>query len=90
MEFSLAQIIITGDYNYSDPQTRDSVIGFLEKVEGHKNIGDPLYTEAWIRSWKEFMERNGPYLGLNDTDEKTMIANLKEVRKQQQIFFSEN
>ncbi|XP_018014148.1 patched domain-containing protein 3 isoform X2 [Hyalella azteca] len=72
------QIIFAGDYEYHDNATADAILGFLEKVEALPNIGDPLYTVSWLRSWRSFMERNGEYLGINNTDEVSLIQNLKE------------
>uniref|UniRef100_A0A2P2HXT6 Patched domain-containing protein 3-like n=1 Tax=Hirondellea gigas TaxID=1518452 RepID=A0A2P2HXT6_9CRUS len=72
------QVVITGNLTYSDKATEDKILNFLEKLESHKHIGDPLYTESWLRSWKAFMGRNGVYLGLNNSDEQSFIDNLKE------------
>ncbi|KAF2366096.1 Protein patched/dispatched [Trinorchestia longiramus] len=72
------QIIISGDYEYNDNATADAMLDFLEEVESHPHIGDPLYTVSWLRSWRSFMDRNGAYLEINNTDEASLITNLKE------------
>ncbi|XP_047736660.1 patched domain-containing protein 3 [Hyalella azteca] len=72
-------IVFTGNITYSDPATEKLILDFVERVESHESIGDPLYTECWLRQWKRYMEKNGQYLGLNNSDEKTYIHNLQEL-----------
>ncbi|KAF2366095.1 Protein patched/dispatched [Trinorchestia longiramus] len=71
-------IVFSGNITYSDPATSDAILKFMDLVESHESIGDPLYTECWLRQWMRYMDKNGKYLGLNNTDEPTYIRNLKE------------
>ena len=74
-------MVFTSTYNYNDKATQDKILDFLKLVEGHQFVADNLYTEFWLKSYLSFMERNGEYLGLNNTDELTFIQNLREVRR---------
>lgn len=70
---------ITGDVNYSDPQTQQDLMELHQKFENMTYIAGPLYTESWIRAWLGFLDRNNEYLGLNVTTEEDFITNLREV-----------
>ncbi|KAA0189999.1 hypothetical protein HAZT_HAZT000998 [Hyalella azteca] len=71
-------IMFTGNITYSDPSTEAAILDFIEKVESLPSIGDPLYTDCWVRQWSRFMAKNGKYQGLNNSNEETYIRNLKE------------
>ena len=52
---------------------------FLEDIEDHPNIADPLLTESWLRSWRAFMARNGKFIGIENNNETMFVKNLKRV-----------
>ncbi|KAF2366094.1 Protein patched/dispatched [Trinorchestia longiramus] len=71
-------IIFTGNITYNDPATEKAILNLIDKAENHILIGDPLFSDCWLRKWSEFMNKNDRYLKLNNSDEKTFIRNLKE------------
>ncbi|XP_042239196.1 patched domain-containing protein 3-like isoform X2 [Homarus americanus] len=73
------QVAITGDLNYSDPETQRDLMELHLKFENMSYVAGPLYTESWLRAWLGFLERNQDYLGINITSEADFCANLKEM-----------
>ncbi|KAK8396858.1 hypothetical protein O3P69_005078 [Scylla paramamosain] len=74
------QVVITGDVNYSDPETQRGLMELHQQFENVSYIvGGPLYTESWITHWFSFLDRNMEYLGLNVTTEEEFIATLREI-----------
>jgi patched domain-containing protein len=74
------QVLITGDYNYSDPVTQMQIEELAQQLENTSYITNPLYTESWIRSFVSYVERNNDYLNLTLNNEQDFIDALKEVR----------
>ncbi|KAK7083691.1 Sterol-sensing domain of SREBP cleavage-activation [Halocaridina rubra] len=73
------QVVITGDLNYSDPETQEQLIDLHQKFENLSYVAGPLYTESWLRAWLGFIDRNQDYLELNVSTEEDFIYNLREI-----------
>ncbi|GLV34155.1 Patched-related [Carabus blaptoides fortunei] len=73
------QVIIAGDYNYSDPLTQMQIENFTQILENTSYISNPLYTESWLRSFLQYVERNQDYLNVTIATETEFIAALKEL-----------
>ncbi|XP_045601587.2 patched domain-containing protein 3 [Procambarus clarkii] len=72
------QVVITGDVNYSNPETQKDLLDLHKKFESLPYSAGPLYTESWLRGWLSFLRINEDYLGVNITSEKDFCSALKE------------
>lgn len=72
--------MITGNYNFSDPQVQDEVEMLTQKLENTSYISNSLYTESWLRTFVNYVSRNNDYLNVTIDNEVDFIKNLKEVR----------
>ncbi|XP_076630786.1 patched domain-containing protein [Colletes latitarsis] len=75
------QVVVSGEYDYSDPVIQQQMENLTRSLEASKYIsGGQLYTESWLRN----------IVGLvNDTtDEKSFISMLKESWLQPNSVFS--
>lgn len=75
------QVVITGNYNYSDPKVQDEVETLTQKLENTSYISNSLYTESWLRTFVNYVSRNNDYLNVTIDNEVDFIKNLKEVSK---------
>lgn len=72
-------MVISGDYNYSDPKIQDEVELLTQKLENTSYISNSLYTESWLRTFINYVSRNNDYLNVTIDNEPDFIQNLKEV-----------
>nr|XP_045593830.1 patched domain-containing protein 3-like [Procambarus clarkii] len=73
------QVVITGDLNYSDPETQKDLMALHKEFESTPYSIGSLYTESWLRAWLGFVERNKDFLDINITSEEDFCAELKEL-----------
>ncbi|XP_045445427.1 patched domain-containing protein 3 isoform X2 [Melitaea cinxia] len=73
------QVVISGNYNYSDPKIQDEVETLTQKLENTSYISNSLYTESWLRTFVTYVERNNDYLNVTIDNEEDFIQNLKEL-----------
>lgn len=73
------QVIVTGELNYSDPNTQAQIEDLMQSLENTSYITTPLYSESWLRSFISYVDRNNDYLNLTLDSEESFIAALKEV-----------
>lgn len=73
-------MVISGNYNYSDPKIQDEVETLTQKLENTSYISNSLYTESWLRTFVNYVERNNDYLNVTIDNEEDFIQNLKEVK----------
>lgn len=73
------QVILTGDLNYSDPNTQDEIEKLTETLENTSYVTSSLYTESWLRSFLSFLDRNNEFLNVTINSEQDFIDALKEV-----------
>ncbi|XP_058795764.1 patched domain-containing protein 3 [Phymastichus coffea] len=50
------QVVVSGQYNYSDPVIQEQMENLTLSLEGTKWIGSNIYTESWLRSFLSFYE----------------------------------
>lgn len=74
------QVVISGNYNYSDPMIQEEVETLTQRLENTSYISNSLYTESWLRTFVNYVERNNDYLNVSIDTEEDFIHNLKEVR----------
>ncbi|CAB3255396.1 unnamed protein product [Arctia plantaginis] len=73
------QVVISGEYNYSDPKVQDEVETLTQKLENTSYISNSLYTESWLRTFVDYVSRNNDYLNVTIDDEDEFLRNLKEL-----------
>lgn len=72
-------MVISGQYNYSDPMIQDEVEKLTQRLENTSYISNSLYTESWLRTFVDYVSRNNDYLNITIENEADFIQNLKEV-----------
>lgn len=77
--FGFFQVVISGDYNYSDPMFQRQVENLTRSLEASKYISKPIYTESWLRSFLSYVSRNDDYLNVTLDDESSFVKSLKEI-----------
>ncbi|XP_023935051.2 patched domain-containing protein 3 isoform X1 [Bicyclus anynana] len=73
------QVVISGNYNYSDPKIQEEVETLTQRLENTSYISNSLYTESWLRTFVNYVERNNDYLNVSIDTEEDFIHNLKEL-----------
>ncbi|KXJ68711.1 hypothetical protein RP20_CCG002034 [Aedes albopictus] len=73
------QVIITGNLNYSDPDTQMQIEDLMQSLENTSYISSPLYSESWLRSFVAYVDRNNDYLNLTLDTEEDFIKALKDI-----------
>lgn len=73
------QVVISGEYNYSDPKVQDEVEALTKSLENTSYISNSLYTESWLRTFVDYVSRNNDYLNVTIDNEDDFIQNLKEL-----------
>lgn len=73
------QVLITGDLNYSDPETQQNIEQLTERLENTSYVTSSLYSESWLRTFLSFVERNNDFLNVTIDNEIDFIAALREV-----------
>lgn len=73
------QVILTGDLNYSDPNTQNEIEKLTEAFESTSYVTSSLYTESWLRTFLDFLDRNREFLNVTIDSEQDFIDAMKEV-----------
>ncbi|CAH1990145.1 unnamed protein product [Acanthoscelides obtectus] len=73
------QVIIAGEYDYSDPDVQHQVENLTQTFENTSYISNTLYTESWLRSFLQYAQRNEDYLNISISNKKDFIKALKEL-----------
>ncbi|VEN54168.1 unnamed protein product [Callosobruchus maculatus] len=73
------QVIISGEYDYSDPMIQNQVENLTQTFENTSYISNTLYTESWLRSFIQYAERNQDYLNISIANKKDFVKTLKEL-----------
>ncbi|XP_020285051.1 patched domain-containing protein 3 isoform X2 [Pseudomyrmex gracilis] len=82
------QVIVSGEYNYSDPMIQKQMENLTKSLEASEYISAPIYTESWLRSFLIYVEDNQDYLNLTINDEDSFIETLKQEWLQSSSSFS--
>ncbi|KAH0552327.1 patched domain-containing protein 3 [Cotesia glomerata] len=72
------QVIVSGNYNYSDPVVQAQMESLMSALEGTPYISNPLYSESWLRSFLAYIEDNKDYLNTTLDSEESFIKSLKK------------
>ncbi|XP_043269886.1 patched domain-containing protein 3 isoform X2 [Venturia canescens] len=73
------QVIVSGQYDYSDPLIQEQMENLTSSLESTVYISTPIYTESWLRSFLSYMKRNDEYLNATISTETSFIETLKDV-----------
>lgn len=79
----LAQVVVNGALDYSSKEVQVGLEELLVQLENTTYI-DPVYTESWLRSFLDYVERWRDYPDydqLKTGDEQSFIRTLKDVSK---------
>lgn len=59
---ALLQVVVTGDYNYSDPVIQEQMENLTRSLEANKYISSqPIYTENWLREFLKYMSNQDDF-----------------------------
>ena len=72
-------MVISGEYNYSEPLIQEQVENLTRTLESTKWISTPIYTESWLRSFLSYISKNQDYLNVTIDTEESFIDTLKEL-----------
>ena len=78
---AVLQVVVSGALDYSRPEVQRDMEELLGRLENTTYI-DPLYTESWLRSFLDYVQRwkdYPDYYELNVDDEQSFIKTLKDV-----------
>lgn len=78
--FQIHQVIISGQYDYSDPLIQQQVENLTHSLESSKWIGSGIYTESWLRSFLASVEdlKEEEDFNYTITNEQSFIEVLRE------------
>ena len=75
------QVVVSGSLDYSDPQIQSDMEDLVTPLENTTYI-DPLYTESWLRSFLDYVDKwkdYPDYFELKVDNEQNFINSLKNV-----------
>ncbi|CAG0887174.1 unnamed protein product [Cyprideis torosa] len=73
------QVVISGDYNYSDPKIRDEVESVISQMENTTYVAESLFTDSWLREFMPLVESNKLWYDINIDTEEDFIYNLEDL-----------
>lgn len=73
------QVILTGDLNYSDPVTQQEIEKVMHALESTSYVTSSLYTESWLRTFLDFLDRNQEFLNITINSEQDFIDAMRTV-----------
>lgn len=72
-------MVVTGDYNYSDPVIQAQMENLTRSLEANKYISsEPIYTENWLREFLKYMSNQEEDLDISITNERDFVRALKK------------
>ncbi|XP_071634893.1 patched domain-containing protein 3 [Temnothorax longispinosus] len=70
------QVVVSGEYNYSDSIIQEQMENLTRSLEATKYISsDSVYTQSWLRSFVD--SASNDFLNVSIADEHSFIKNLK-------------
>lgn len=73
-------MIISGEYDYSDPVIQMQVENLMKNLEASKYISaKPIYSESWLRSFRRYLLDNEDIVNVTIKDESSFNKALKEM-----------
>ncbi|XP_015116458.1 patched domain-containing protein 3 [Diachasma alloeum] len=71
------QVIVSGQYDYSDPAIQNQLENLTRTLEATKWIGEPLYGDNWLRSFRAYISSNQEELNVTMDTEQDFIKALR-------------
>ncbi|KAF5284697.1 hypothetical protein FQR65_LT13450 [Abscondita terminalis] len=72
------QVIISGENDYSDPNTQKQVERLTQTFENTSYVSGSLYSESWLRSFLNYAKQNSDYLNISIDNEADFVSALKK------------
>lgn len=74
------QVIIAGELDYWDVDVQNEIENLTKTFENSTFISSPLYTESWVRSFVNYVNRNQEELNVTIDTRETFLQTLNDVR----------
>ena len=71
-------MIISGEYDYSDPQIQAQVANLTSSLEATRYISPGIYTESWLQSFLHWFEDNREFTNATIDNEKSFVDAVRD------------
>ncbi|KAF5303490.1 hypothetical protein FQA39_LY09953 [Lamprigera yunnana] len=72
------QVIVTGEYDYSDLVIQTQVENLMQTIENTSYVSGSTYSESWLRSFITYAKQNSDYLNITLDSEDSFLSALKK------------
>lgn len=72
-------MVISGEIDYWDIEVQNQIENLTEAFENSHFISNPIYTESWLRSFLNYVDRNQEELNITIDTRESFIETLTEV-----------
>jgi patched domain-containing protein len=79
--------VVDGPLDYSNRTIQAEIENLMGTLENTSYITSPLYSESWLRSFVNYVDRNQDYLNMSIDTEEDFIKSLRKVSF---LFFGNN
>ncbi|XP_027847428.2 patched domain-containing protein 3 [Aphis gossypii] len=73
------QVIISGELDYWDVDVQNQIENLTKTFENSSFISSPLYTESWVRSFVNYVNRNQEELNVTIDTRETFLQTLNDL-----------
>jgi hypothetical protein len=70
---------VEGNLDYSNRTVQADIENLMQTLENTSYITSPLYSESWLRSFVNYVDRNQDYLNASIDTEEDFLATLRKV-----------
>lgn len=77
--YSILQVILEGDYDFSSPDFQAKVETLLQTFENSSFVEEKFYTESWLRDFTEFVDLNSGFFPMNLSTPEAWTQTAREV-----------
>jgi hypothetical protein len=74
------KVIISGELDYWNVNVQDQIENLTKTFESSPFISTPLYTESWVRSFVNYVNRNQEELNVTIDTRESFLQTLNDVR----------
>jgi Patched family len=71
--------VVDGPLDYSNRTIQAEIENLMGTLENTSYITSPLYSESWLRSFVNYVDRNQDYLNMSIDTEEDFIKSLRKV-----------
>lgn len=76
---TLLQVIISEELDYWDVEVQNQIENLTKTFESSPYISSPLYTESWVRSFVNYVNRNQDELNVTIDTKESFLKTLNDV-----------